>query len=279
MTGCCILQDGAGSGAGAFGSMPMGSEVQGAAFGLCSATPISANELKVCFDGDVGEPNPCKKDDPTNRRSWELIPLNPGICTRLVQRVILEDGCFTLIFDGPLCCGEPYRLQTELAQVGCDQINFTALCIDPRAKEADVRSDDGFLVDIANPFLPGDAQQKGAFLALGTYEITDTGDLAKDRGVSSLRKRIYRRIATATDQFFHLKGYGSELEIKALIKPDRIARLQEKLRTQILREPEVFDAQVRISRVNNNPDVLSVSVRAVTAGGATIGVNAPISIP
>jgi len=279
MTGCCVLQNGAGSGSGAFGSMPMGSKVTGSPIGLCSATPITANEVRVCIDGEVEEANPCKPNSPANRKTWKLIPLNPGICTRLVQRVILEGECLTLVFDGPLCCGEPYRVTNTLAQVGCDEVDFTALCIDPKAKESDVRSDDGFLVDIANPFLPGDAQQKGAFLALGTYEITDTGDLAKDRGISSLRKRIYRRIATAVDQFFHLKGYGSELEIKALVKPDRISRLQEKLRTQILREPEVFDVQVSISRVNNNPEVLSVSVRAVTAGGATIGVNAPISIP
>jgi hypothetical protein len=279
MAECCVLQNGAGLGSGTFGSMPFGTSVSSSAIGLCSATPETMNEVVVKIDGDIGIPNPCDPNDPTNKSTWELVPLNPGVCVRLVQRVDFEEpDCIRLFFDGPLCCGEPYLITSSIAQLGCDTAAFTGLCVDPQAQESDVRDDDGFIRDIANPQLPNDALMSGRYLALGTFEFTDTGDLAQDFGVRSLRKRILRRIMTTTNQFFHLRGYGTNLEIKALVRPDRLRRLQEKLRAQILREPEVADVRVVIQAVTGVPDVVRVAVRAQTIGGKAVDLAAPISI-
>lgn len=275
----CVLQNGAGLGSGAFGSMPLGTSVSSAAIALVSAQPETMNEVVVKIDGDIGIPNPCDPTDPTNKATWALEPLNPGVCVRLVQRVDFEDpNCIRLFFDGPLCCGEPYIISSTIAQLGCDTVAFTGLCVSPSAVEEDVRDDDGFIRDIANPQLPNDALMSGKYLALGTFEITDSGDLAQDFGIRSLRKRILRRIMTTTNQFFHLRGYGTDLEVKALVRPDRLLRLQEKLRAQILREPEVANVRVVIQAVPGVPDVVRVSVRAQTIGGKPVDLSAPISI-
>lgn len=280
MADCCVLQSGAGFGSGAFGSMPFGTSVSSFAIAVCSARQETLNELVVTIQGDIGIPNPCDPLDPTNKLTWELLPLNPGVCTRLIQFVEFEEpDRIRIYFDGPLCCGEPYRLTSLIAQMGCDHVNFTGICVDPAALETDVRSDDGFIRDIANPQLPGDALMSGRYLALGTFEITDSGDLAQDGGIASLRKRILRRIQTVVDGFFHLKGYGTELEIKALLKPDLMRRIQDKMRAQILREPEVSDCRVIIQRVQQNADVISVTVRAQTISGKAIDLAAPISLP
>lgn len=270
-----------GFGSGAFGSLPFGSQGTEGAICLTAAIPQTANELCVIFEGDIGIPNPCDPNDPTNKSTWSLLPLNPGVCVRLVQRVqFQEPNKIILSFDGPLCCGEPYRIQNSIASAGeCSSVPFTGLCVDPAAMETDVRDDDGFIRDIANPQLPGDAVMSGKFLALGTFEITDDGDLAQDFGVKSLRKRILRRVQTVLNGFFHLSGYGTELEIKALLKPDLLRRVQEKMRAQILREPEVADVRVIIQQIPNAPDVVSVSIRAQTISGQPIDLAAPISIP
>ena len=280
MADCCVLQNNGGAGSGAAGSMPFGSAVLGSALGICGATPITANQIKVNIQGDIGIPNPCDPNDPTNKGTWQLIPLNPGICVRLIQKVeFIEPDCIIITFDGPLCGGEPYLIKSSIAQLGCDTAAFTGIGVSPSAQESDVRSDDGFIRDIANPQLPKDALMSGAFLALGTYEITDTGDLAQDGGVSSLRKRIFRRVSTTVDQFFHLPGYGTDLEVKTLLRPDRLVRLQEKLRVQILREPEVSAASVSISRVVGAPNTITVSIRAQTASGQPVDLAVPISLP
>lgn len=279
MAECCVLQGGAGFSSGGFGSMPMGTSISSGAIAICNAVPFTTNELVVKIQGDIGVPNPCDPLDPTNKGTWTLIPLNPGVCVRLVQRVDFEEpDCVRLFFDGPLCCGEPYLIQSNIAQIGCDTAAFTGLCVSPQATESDVRDDDGFIRDIANPQLPNDAIMSGKLLALGTFEITDTGDLAQDFGVRSLRKRILRRIMTTTNQFFHLRGYGTDLEIKTLVRPDRLRRLQEKLRAQILREPEVAEVRVTIQALPSVQSVVRVAVRAQTIGGKSVDLAAPISI-
>lgn len=270
---------GTGSGSGPFGSMPFGS-ILGAEIQLTNARALTANEVLVCFLGDIGIPNGCDPYDPTYRRSWTLTPLDPEVCTRLVQLVEFRaPSCFVLYLDGPLCCGRRYRISNYPAVPTWSAVEFTALCVDPAAKPSDVRTDDGFLRDIANPMLERDAIMSGQYLALGTFEIDDTGDLAQDFGVKGLRKRILRRVTTVLAGFFHLPSYGTELEIKRLLKPDLLRRVQDKIRAQVMREPEVADCRVILQQVPRNPGVLSVIVRARTAAGQPVDVATTVNLP
>lgn len=283
MTDCSILPGG-GFGAGAFGGMPYGTGVPNGIV-LLSAEVISANEVSVEFAGDLLEVNPCLPSDVTNVNAWEITIIEPpNKVAPFVQHVTVdeENNLLSLFFDRELCCNFEYRIrltnQPEDLE-DCVIANFIGPCVDPAAKQQDNRDDDGFIRDIANPFLTKDAVQTGPFLALGTYEITTDGDLGQDSGISSLRKRIYRRAITLAGEFFHLQGYGSDLETKRLVKPDLLRRYQEKLRVQIEREPEVRAATVRVGQVVNNPDVVAVYIRAQTQSGDPVDLNVPITLP
>jgi hypothetical protein len=219
----------------------------------------------------------------TNRRTWTLTTNTPGVCARLVQYVepvdiAVDGGCFVLTFDGRLCCGEVYVLSNSAASQVANEVIFTGICVDDNARAANIWEDDGFLRDIANPSLPADALMDGIYLALGTYEITDSGDLAQDSGLSSLRKRILRRISTVLGGFYHLPGYGVELEEKRLLRPDLLRRIQDKLRAQILREPEVTNASVTLRQATSTPDTLSVIVEVGTAAGAQLRISQGINL-
>lgn len=276
---CCLIVAGGGVGSAPYGSMPIGSVVAEGAFGICNARAVAANQVLVELVGDFGTPLPCDPNGPLNRRNWDLDALNPAARTRLVQFAeFVEPSSILLTLDGVLCPEQPYRLRSLVAEDGCDFVDFDGLRVDPLARDGDVRIDDGFIRDIANPQLKRDAVMAGRYLALGTYEITDTGDLARDFGVRSLRKRLLRRAMTAVGEFFHLAGYGTELEVKRLLRPDTLRRVQEKLRVQCIREPEVVDAVVSVGRVAGQNDVVSVKIRALTASGESVDVATPVSL-
>ena len=59
---------------------------------------------------------------------------------------------------------------------------------------------------------------------------------------------------------------------------DAVERLQARIRAQVLQEPEVTDAQVSVSQPGGL-NILSVSVRAETGGGQTVGTVVPIELP
>lgn len=273
---------GSGFGTGPFGSVPFGSTMP-EGFRLVSAEVISANELFVTFDGDLQIANPCAEGDPTNIFAWELSVIDPpGKKASFVQHITFDgEQGLHIFFDRPFCCDFRYELTltNQPEGIGCTSVTFIGPCVAKSALQTDNRDDDGFLRDIANPFLEKDATQKGHLLALGTFEITSDGDIAQDHGVASLRKRILRRATTLAGEFFHLGEYGAGLETKRLARPDLLMRYQEKLRAQIEREPEVRAASVRISQVVGNPDVVAVYIRAQTMSGDPVDLSVPITLP
>lgn len=289
---------------GGFGGMPYGGGPYGTAtadsLGLTGQVQaLTANQVVVQYAGDPGFPNPFNADSPLNPSNWTLVPLDPpGAAARLVQDVrlvtaetlplLLDDvpqlisvelPAFLVSFDGVLTEGALYRLdlRTEGTETsGCGCAEFRALRIRLDALHTDQRDESGFLRDIANPFLSRDAIRFPP--ALGTYQITDTGDLALDKdGVSGLRKRIIRRVVTAAGEFFHLPGYGVALGVKTLLTIDSLQRLQARITAQVVREPEVAEADVSVVRVQGHPEVLSINVRARTSGGTEIGAVVPVS--
>lgn len=100
-------------------------------------------------------------------------------------------------------------------------------------------------VDIANPQTPYDAGTS----TLGTIPVTDAGDLENDSGRTGLRKRIYRRLSTVRDGFFHLDGYGLRPQDKSPITPTSLRQLQLNIEEQVLAEQGVVAVRVRMSEI------------------------------
>lgn len=270
-----------GFGAGPFGSMPFGTSVPEGLI-ILSAEVITSNELLLTIGGAPVSLSACSETSPMNIFLWSLSILDPAKKRApFVQHIQLDDdGALHIYFDRPLCCDFLYKLTFDQAEdAPCTSITFVGPCVSKSALQTDNRDDDGYLRDIANPFLPRDAVQTGSLMALGTYEITSDGDIAQDFGERSLRKRILRRATTLAGEFFHLGNYGAGLESKRLVKPDLLRRYQEKLKAQVEREPEVRSASVKISQVVGNPNVVAVYIKAHPMAGDPIEINTTIDIP
>jgi len=111
--------------------------------------------------------------------------------------------------------------------------------------------------DIANPQVPRDAGRN----TLGAFVRDADGDLATDEGRAQLRKRIYRRLGTIRDGFFHLPGYGLKVESKRLIGPSQLRRLQQDALSQIRSEPGVVSASVSARQPVPGVVVLTIRVQ------------------
>lgn len=101
--------------------------------------------------------------------------------------------------------------------------------------------------DLANPQSAGlaltDAQ-------LGTYPVDDTGDLARDEGLASWKKRVLRRLTTPKGRYRHLPDYGVLIfeSVKALARPGIIDQIAADAEDQIRQEPETVRVRVQVAR-------------------------------
>lgn len=118
-------------------------------------------------------------------------------------------------------------------------------------------------VDIANPQTERDTPQ-GA--ALGTFQVSDTGDLENDHGRTYLRKRIFRRLGTMKAGFFHLAGYGLKPPSGRLFTPTTLRRLKVDVELQVRQEPGVVG--VRATVTEQSPGVVLVQLRVQDDNGS-----------
>lgn len=267
---------------GGFGSIPFGGSFS---FGSVPyfVVQLSANLLAApAFVGDA-------LDASLKASNWTVTALDPDAHPRLVQsaqqvtevnqgafdipQLVLTDLPVTLLaIDGVLTYGKRYRLTYN-----GESVDFTAYRVAASAAPPDVRTEDGFIYDIANPFLSRDALVVPP--RLGTYQVTDTGDLGTDKtGEAGLRKRIVRRVLSAAASFFHLPGYGVGVELKRTITVDMLRRLSSRIRAQVLQEPEVQAVTVSLSQVPGSPQVVSCAISATTSAGQ-VQVVVPIELP
>lgn len=281
---------GAGVGSMPFGSAPYGSAVP-PAFTLTTLLAKTANSVEVTLDtGGLEVGNRVELGSPLNPLNWTLLLLDPGGEERLVQHVELlslsgTTATVEVFADGVLSEGLDYRLSLTLSATiatGFDTGDFTAVIVPDAAKQQDSRDDDGFLRDIANPALKRDTINVGV-AAVGTYQISDTGDLAQDSGLAGLRKRIIRRLTTSIAGFFHLgDDYGtkSNQDVKKKLTPDLVERLRARARAQCLQEPEVRDVTIIVGRLSSAPEVLSLIARVRTqSDDQPFTASAPLGSP
>jgi hypothetical protein len=108
--------------------------------------------------------------------------------------------------------------------------------------------------DVANPqtlgalFDPLPEAGRRSDALLGTYRADGTGDLARDVGLTSFKKRIFRRLTTKKGRFGHLPGYGVAIVdgVKMLSRPGVTTALAAEAEEQIRMEPETESVAVRV---------------------------------
>lgn len=268
-------------GSGPYGSMPYGSGMPDPKV-TRRIRAITANAVLVPYEGGIGNTNPRNPNSPLNPRNWEVAGVDPQAQVRLPMRVFAivagqtipglptaTDTGFILVFDGILTQGAQYRLAVAPAGVEVTPAEgyvqeFAAVVIRCDAIQRDERDDDGSMRDIANPYVSRDALQFPP--ALGTYQITDSGDLANDDGETSLRKRIIRRVTATVGDFFHLGDYGAGIApmVKQLQRIDTLNRMAAKVRAQVAKEPEVTQVSVQVRPANGDNTVVVVAVTVST---------------
>lgn len=238
-------------GGGGFGSVPFGSGELSADFG---AAINLGDSVQVPYIGPLGGCGSVL--DPY---AWSVAS-DCDACAPYVQLVEFSDGFLRFYFDREPKCGCSYTLSD-----GTSFIEFPGKCA-ARASVAGEQSADFYLRDIANPAV--DRDRLGG--SLGTFQVSDDGDLENQGGEASLRKRIIRRCTVIIGEIFSSPEYGTRLDIKKLARPDLLLVTQTKLQAQVLREPEVRGCTVKVSRVRSRPEMVWVSVVAHTGGVAPV---------
>lgn len=232
--------------------MPAGS---GFALAVLAAREESLNSVIVEFSNPVRASDPGDVRDALDPYNWTLTVRNPfGARVRLVQSVErIDDEHVRVLLDGELTANTTYRLTIAptvqsltggLVSPTCGYADFDTFA-PPRFRLPEAARD-GQMVDVANPWVPGDALTPTS--PLGTYQIADTGDWANDSDRVNLRKRVLRRATTWTSAFFHLAGYGVEQRLKALIRTPTLVQIQNGLQGQIKKEPDVLSVTVEVSQ-------------------------------
>jgi hypothetical protein len=82
----------------------------------------------------------------------------------------------------------------------------------------------------------------------GGFVVDDSGDLQPESNQTGLRKRMLRRAYTPKNAFAHLRGYGIGLPLKKGFSPAQLQAIKVDLRAQLMQEPEILDADVRITQ-------------------------------
>lgn len=112
---------------------------------------------------------------------------------------------------------------------------------------------------------------------LGTLRADSLGDLAYDEGITSYKKRIFRRLTFSKNRTGHIPGYGVGIpnNVKRLARPAVRDALAAEAEEQIRLEPETVAVKVTVEV--NPSGVGFYRVRAKTNTGRTVNTAAPIA--
>ena len=207
---------------------------------------LSLNSVRVAFSSPPVVFNKNATTDGLNPANYFLA--QPAPLTQSVVSDGANSSSVTVFFDAELPAGALLSLTVQNVSDGSTVVPTTTLPIVPFGAERRPGPVGQALgrFDIANPQTP---QDSGPGRALGVFQLDESGDLANDTGRANLRKRIFRRLSTRPGGFFHLPNYGLNLEDKTLITPTQLRRIQIDTQDQILEEPDVVAASVRVSQL------------------------------
>lgn len=272
---------------GSFGSGGSGSSSfgGGASLFVVSAEQEALNAILVTFSVAPDARDPATSWDALNPSNWTIVAIDPvDAPPRLVQYV--ERGPTSeqvrVFADGPLGAPATYRIIASAAvqaagggvidpSLSCRSATF-ATHPPTRVLPAVALTDPE--TDLANP----QTAAEGSSALLGTYQITDQGDLANETGRPYLRKRILRRASTGISEFFHLPGYGFAESIKGTIRPSMLARMQSRAQAQIMREPDVAACVVRAFQLPARPGFVVLDIRVRDTNGEDHQLTVPVPI-
>ncbi len=229
---------------------------------VVSAAPVAENRVRVTFNMAPSRTGLLTLDDGLRPQNYGFAALELPAGSRSVRAVLAElvagdELSADVTLDRPL---SPYPARYVV--VVSNVVSESGFSLGPD-REAEF---DGLLTkrvpelpelatgarDVANP------QTRSATLdpipgvtleTLGSIPADDTGDYAFDEGDAYLRKRVWRRIVTRKNGFYHLKDYGLGVLdlLKKLSRRSALALLRQDAEDQIREEPDVEDVEVSLS--------------------------------
>lgn len=114
-------------------------------------------------------------------------------------------------------------------------------------------------------------------ISRGVWSINDSGDLANEGGIASLKKRVLRRAVSQLNSFSWLIGYGTATQLKEPFSLSEVAAAKTNLQEQVQEEPEVAEAQVQTTIRGGSVVIHQIQVR--TIHGAVVEVGSVIRQP
>lgn len=274
-----------GWGAGEWGTSPWG--IGSPALKLIDAQPIRDNLVRLFFNVPpkfTGVLDPNDASDP-ERFVITIIPgtldgEDPRQVFPVESRLSILAGAggsqLDIIVDRPFDkFPSRYRItvnQLRSAAGALLEPGFTSFAFSGLSANRIVRQRDLLLPnrDIANP------QTREALLdplpitddplILGSIPVDDNGDYAFDEGITSIKKRIYRRLVTGKGKFSHLPDYGVGFpdQVKRLGTQAKRVELAVEAEKQILQEPDVEAVSVVIVNDAQRPGAFRVQIRVQT---------------
>lgn len=116
---------------------------------------------------------------------------------------------------------------------------------------------------------------------LGSYNTDTAGDYAFDEGVTSYRKRIFRRIYCRKGKFVFLPttwGLGIQDELKRLNTAAKRESIRLDLEKQILSEPETAECSVTTLLSRSNGAIVRYHIRSKMRDGRGVDMTVPFQV-
>lgn len=254
-----------GFGAGTFGG--------GGALHVVNALAVAGQTVRVVFDEEPVHQTPAGTMDALNPTNYQLFVLDGqavtpqalGVDPPMVTGPALgvpgmsEERGFDVRVDRSLIVGIRYRIMARnvRSRVGgslsppqsADFMGIVAV----KASQPPSRRQD--LADLANDPLTG------------TYNLDNSGDIAVQDGLVSLKKRVLRRLQTGKGSYSFLPDYGTKLKLKSLVSVANLGDMQGDMIQQLKQEPDVQNASVQLTLVPL-PGILTVDVRVQSKPGS-----------
>jgi hypothetical protein len=257
-----------GWGTGSWGLGPWGGGIPVGPLVLEGAVAISTKEVEVALSREVQLIAPTIAGDGLNPATWVIQNLSTGFLYSVLQ--VTQTGPLALTiqvlqdFDGVSVqhrVSSTTLLDSDGNPIASPPLNATdfagVLANEKKDRVAYARRRSASVRDIANP--PTPQNRLGTNIG-GTLIINDAGDYELESGATLIKKLIIRRLTTRKGDFFHLPDYGVGIEVKGILSSANLIKLRAEVIRQVLREPEVIDADASVALGNENN--LTVQVRA-----------------
>ncbi len=237
------------------------------AVAFISIDQIQLNAIRATFDGDVLQFDVNGLRDALNVDRWSLAGSTPGIPALLsvgrgtdaTNVVVYLDAAIPQDALVSLTCNSLQGVEDPPENI--PDATWTLFACGPEAPAG--RGPATFSrVDIANPQTESDANGQ----ALGTFPVTDSGDLGNVQGRAALRKRIMRRLTTRPDGFYHLVNYGLRVDDKALLTSSKLRQVQMDAEGQVNQEPGVLSCRATVRQVD--PGIVHLKLKVVDDNGS-----------